>query len=166
MQISSANSLDAAHELPEEAVACPQCQSGPEYYRMLFDLYKFDVDLAREIVSDGREAIEMDSDDVAYAVERCEIYEPHLAHVDTKYPGIIAHYWYPEADGTFLQGTVLIDGHHRAAKTLQLNIPFYAHLLTEEESLRITERAPDFDTVYGQGKLVGDGNDRSAREPK
>ena len=109
---------------------------------MMFNLYKFDVDQAREIVSDGREAIELEPDDVKYALEWSNIYKEHLAHVDVRFPGIIAHYWYPEPDGPLLHGTVLIDGHHRAARTLELGVPFFVQVLSPEESLRVTVRAP------------------------
>ena len=121
---------------------CSNCKDGPESYRMLFDQFKFDVDLARKLVSDGREPVELEPEDVKYAVEWSHICEQHLAHVDVRFPGLVAHYWYPEEGGTFLHGTVLIDGHHRAAKTLELNIPFFVHVLTEEESHRVTVRAP------------------------
>lgn len=109
---------------------------------MLWNNFKFDVDLARELVSDGREPIELEPDDVRYAVERCHIYPQHLPHVEIKYPGIVAHYWCPDADGEILHGTVVIDGHHRAARTLELGVPFYVFILSEEESRRITVRAP------------------------
>ncbi len=121
---------------------CPNCKDGPESYRMLFDQFKFDVDLARKLVNDGRESVELEPEDVKYAVEWSHICEQHLAHVDVRFPGLVAHYWYPEEDGTLLHGTVLIDGHHRAAKTLEHNIPFFVHVLTEEESHRVTVRAP------------------------
>lgn len=109
---------------------------------MFFDLFKFDVDLARKIVADGREPVELEPDDVKYAVEWSHICSQHVAHVDVQFPGIVAHYWYTESDGTILHGTVLIDGHHRAARTLELNIPFFVCVLTEEESLQVTVRAP------------------------
>ena len=109
---------------------------------MYFDLYKFDVDLAREIVAGDRERFELDPDDVKYAVEWSSICKQHLAHVDLKYPGIVAHYWFPEKDGTILKGTVLIDGHHRAAKSLEAGEPFFVYVLSEDESRRVTVRAP------------------------
>ena len=121
---------------------CPNCKDGPEAYRMLFDQFKFDVDLARNLVADGRESVELEPADVKYAVEWSQICNQHVAHVDVRFPGIVAHYWYPEADGNLLHGTVLIDGHHRAARTLELNIRFFVHVLTEEESHQVTVRAP------------------------
>lgn len=126
---------------------CPHCQAGPEYYRMIYNLYKFDVDLARSLVADGRESLEMDEEDVTHALEWAEIYPQHLDHVNLKYPGIVAHYWYPEDDGSLLQGQVLIDGHHRAAKAQQLGIPYFIQLLTEEESRQVTLRSPTLETI-------------------
>lgn len=129
---------------------CPHCSKETEAYRMIYDTYKFDIDMARAIVTDGRESIELDPDDVLYALDQTHIYKQHIAHVDTQYPGIVAHYWFPEKDGTVLHGTRLIDGHHRAARCIQLGIPFYIHLLTEEESLQITVRAPGLEQLLAQ----------------
>jgi hypothetical protein len=122
--------------------ACPHCQSGPQFYTMLFGLYKFDVDLAVSLVRDGRLSVELPEEDVRHSLEWSEIYPQHLDHVDLRYPGIVAHYWYPEKDGTLLQGHVLVDGHHRAAKAAQLGVPFYVYVLSEEESQKVTLRAP------------------------
>ena len=122
---------------------CPNCKEGHEVYRMLFGQFKFDVDWARKLAADGRESVELEPEDVKYAVEWSHICSQHVAHVDVQYPGLVAHYWYPERDGTISHGTVLIDGHHRAARTLELNIPFFVHVLTEEESRLITVRAPE-----------------------
>jgi hypothetical protein len=126
---------------------CPHCKEGPEYYRMLFNLYKFDVDMARQIVADGREAFELETEDVQHSLDWSRIYPQHLAHVDTKYPGIIAHYWFPQKDAEPMHGHVLIDGHHRAAKALELGIPFYVHILSEEESRAVTMRCPDLEQI-------------------
>lgn len=122
---------------------CPQCQEGPEYYRMFYDQYKFDVDLARELTSDGREAFLLEKDDVEHAVAWAHIHEPHLDHVDLTYPGIVAHYWYVTEEDEVLHGTVLIDGHHRAARALRDNVPFYVRVLSEEESKQVTMREPE-----------------------
>lgn len=127
--------------------ACPHCKQGPEFYRMIFNLYKFDVDLARTLVADGREKFLLDDEDLTHALEWATIHRPHLDHVDLKYPGIVAHYWYPEDDGSLLQGQVLIDGHHRGAKAQRDGVPFYIQLLTEDESRQVTMRAPDLQTI-------------------
>lgn len=133
---------------------CPHCSHEAEAYRMYSNAYKFDVDMARAIVSDGREPIELEPDDVIYALEKSHIYPQHLAHVDTQYPGIVAHYWGPDESGMILHGTRLIDGHHRAARCLQLGIPFFIHLLTEVESLEITMRAPGLEQMRSQERQI------------
>ena len=92
---------------------CPHCSSGPETFRYIKNIFNFDVDLARKIVAVGHEPIELEPDDVLYSVDMSRIYPQHLKHVNTKYPGIIAHIWYPQPDGELLHGHVLIDGHHR-----------------------------------------------------
>ena len=104
--------------------------------------YVFDVDKARELVADGREKIELEPEDVKYAVGRCEINETHVAHVDPTIPGIMSHIYFVDDDGTLVHGHRLIDGHHRAARCLQLGIPFYIRVLSEAESVKILIRAP------------------------
>ena len=135
----------ATRETVDTRSDCPHCQDGPQYYRMIYNQYKFDVDLALSIVTDGREAFELDEADVQHALEWAEIYPQHLKHVDLRFPGVIAHYWYTEEDGTVLHGHVLIDGHHRAARALQEGVVFRAYVLTEEESKRVTVRAPNLE---------------------
>ncbi|MBI1311540.1 hypothetical protein GC176_09550 [bacterium] len=127
--------------------SCPHCSSGAETFRYMDSIFLFDVDLAREIVSDGREPIELEPDDVRYSVDTSRIYEQHLDHVNPKYPGIIAHIWYPEPDGNVLHGHVLVDGHHRAARCLRDELPYYVHILSEEESRTILLKAPDIDAI-------------------
>lgn len=122
---------------------CKHCGTGAETFRYSKNVYKFDVDLARELVSDGRETVELDRDDVQYCVDTSRIYPEHVQHVDPRWPGIIAQMWYPEPDGTVAHGSTLIDGHHRAARCLQDDLPYYVYLLTEEESQLILIKGPD-----------------------
>lgn len=126
---------------------CPHCSSGPETFRFMQDIFNFDVDLAREIVNDGREPTELDHDDVEYSVDICRIYPEHVKHVNPEYPGIVAHYWYPEPDGTVLHGHVVIDGHHRAARCLKDGLPYRVHILSEEESRLVMITGPDIDSI-------------------
>lgn len=130
-----------------EKKKCPHCGSGPETFRFMENIYNFDVDLAREIVNDGRKPTEMDHDDVEYSVDICRIYEEHLDHVNPIYPGIVAHIWYPEPTGEILHGHVVIDGHHRAARCLRDDLPYRVHILSEEESRRVTINGPDIDVI-------------------
>jgi hypothetical protein len=140
---SKAKSKKATSKKSVKNKPCPQCQAGPEYYRMFFDQYKFDVDLARELTADEREPFLLEKDDVEHAVAWAHIHEPHLDHVDLKYPGIVAHYWYVTKEDELLHGTVLIDGHHRAARALRDDVPFYVRILSEDESKQITMREPE-----------------------
>jgi len=122
---------------------CSICrkQDGKETFWYMRRRFIFDVDLARKIVSDGRSPVELDPDDVRFAVQHCHVNQNHVPHVDPTIPGIISHVFYPQ-DGEIIQGHVFIDGHHRAARALQLNQPFYVHVLTESESRQIVLRSP------------------------
>jgi hypothetical protein len=106
------------------------------------DRYIFDVDLARCLVADGREAVLLDRPSVSDAVRYSTIRHEHIAHVDPSIPGIISHVWFVEEDGRTVHGHLLIDGNHRAAHCLETNRDFFAHLLSEEESRQILLRSP------------------------
>ena len=116
---------------------CLHCKSGPESFRYMGNIYRFDVDKARRLVSDGREPVELEPDDVQYSVDVCHIYPEHVKHVNPEFPGIIAHIWYPDPSSELLHGHVLIDGHHRAARCLELDRPYFVYLLSEEESREV-----------------------------
>ena len=122
---------------------CPHCRSGPETYWYMKHRYLFDVDLAREFVQDHRAPVEVEEESVRQSVEWSVIHPEHIGHVKTQYPGIITHVWYPQPNGEELHGHLLIDGNHRAARCLELGIPFFAHVLTEEESRRILLKSPE-----------------------
>ena len=126
----------------ERSKKCPHCQSGPETYWYMKHRYLFDVDLAREFVQDGRKPVEVDEASVRQSVEWTVIYPEHIKHVNTKYPGIITHVWFPLQNGERVQGHLLIDGNHRAARCLEENLPFFAHVLTEDESRQIVLKSP------------------------
>jgi SAM-dependent methyltransferase len=80
---------------------------------------------------------------VDYSLQQSRIQKDHVAHVDLKYPGILAHLWHPNPDGEWIHGHRLIDGHHRAARSLELGLPFFAYLLTEEESRAVLSRTEE-----------------------
>ncbi|MDB5384415.1 MAG: hypothetical protein JWM11_61 [Planctomycetaceae bacterium] len=123
-------------------VSCPNCASGSETFWYMAHKYLYDVDQARQIVSDGRESVELDDESVQFSVKTSEINQQHLPHVNTEFPGIIAHIHYRTDEAEMVYGHLLIDGHHRAARCLELKIPFYVYLLTEEESEEILLRSP------------------------
>jgi SAM-dependent methyltransferase len=123
---------------------CCICRArGPKTFAFMNSHYVFDVDKARQLVQDGREPLELDPDDVGYSLEQCRIHKDHLLHVDVKHPGIIAHVWHPNPDGELIHGHRMIDGHHRAARSLELGLPFFVYLLTEEESRAVLNRVPE-----------------------
>lgn len=121
---------------------CPHCVNGRETFWYMAHKYLYDVDLARSLVSDGREAVELDDESTQHSVDTSVIHAGHLPHVNTEYPGIIAHISYRTETGELIRGHVLIDGHHRAARCLQLRIPFFVYLLTEEESETVLLKSP------------------------
>lgn len=110
-------------------------------------VYKFDVTLARELTADGREPVEVDDESVILSLEDCKIYSDHVDHVDPKYPGIIAHVEFPYPNGEIIRGHVLIDGNHRSARCLRDGLPFFAYLLTEDESRSVLLRGPKITSV-------------------
>lgn len=131
-------------KVPVSASKCSVCTRGSyETFRYMNSKYIFNINKAREIVQDGREPVEMDPEDVKFSLKRVHITKEHLPHVDLKYPGIIALVQYTNPDGEMVQGHRLIDGHHRAARSQQLGVPYYAYLLSEEESREILQRSPE-----------------------
>lgn len=126
---------------------CRHCRTGEEVFRYMRRQYVFDVDVAREIVDDGREPVEVEEADVRFSVDSSRIFDEHVQHVSTKYPGIIAFIHYITKEGELITAHLLIDGHHRAARCLQEQKPFFAYLLTEEESLDVLLRSPFEDEV-------------------
>ena len=122
---------------------CSRCTRNGEAFYCYKKSYVFDIDLAREIVADGRELVELDSEDVDDAIDRCQINEGHLAHVDPSFPGIVGHLFFRDDDGTYIRGHRLIDGHHRATRCKRDGLPFYVYVLTEEESLAALTKGPE-----------------------
>jgi hypothetical protein len=123
---------------------CSVCRAkGPETFQLLRRRFIFDVDAARKIVADGRPAWTMQKADVRFEVETSHIHEQHVPHVKVGFPGIVARVRVRLPEGDTVEGDVLIDGHHRAAKCLRLNRPFSAYRLTVEESDAILLKRPD-----------------------
>jgi hypothetical protein len=123
---------------------CDRCRPlGREFFTYWYKVFRFDVQKARKILADGRAPVEVDEESVRYSVDSNTIYDEHVAHVDPSYPGIIAHVFHPAPDGTEAHGHVLIDGNHRAARCLRDGIPFFAYILSEEESRAILVRGPN-----------------------
>jgi hypothetical protein len=100
------------------------------------------VNLANELVRDGRQPAELEEESLRYCVETTDLIQEHIGHVNPERPGIIAHVKYTTADGEIIHGHALIDGNHRAARCLQLGRPFFVYILSEEESERVVVRRP------------------------
>jgi len=125
----------------ESTANCSRCRRQREFFYYMHDTYKFDVDLAWDLIGPDCRPVEVDEESVRVSVERSIVDPEHLAHVDTQYPGLIAHVQFHD-DGAVVQGHLLIDGNHRAARCLQEGKPFYAYVLSEEQSAAIIVRAP------------------------
>lgn len=122
---------------------CRRKLKGGELYRYFGRNFVFDVERANQLARDGREPVEVEEASARTSVEMSRICEAHVGHVDPSRPGIIAHVQCLADDGELIKGHVLIDGNHRAARCLELARPFFAFLLTEEESAAILLRKPD-----------------------
>lgn len=113
-----------------------------ETFHYMNKQYVFDITAAIGLVADGREPVTLDEDDVRFSLEKVDINQQHLPQVDTSKPGIIAVVFGPGPDGTQVKGHRLIDGHHRAARCLELGIAYEAYLLSEQESTAILIKCP------------------------
>ena len=128
---------------PSECARCQlNAQDGGEVFRHRKATFKFDVDLAIEIANDGREPVEVDEESLRTTLLDCDVNEQHLPHVNLSRPGIIAQVTYHLDDGQTVTAHLLIDGNHRAARSLKEGRPYYVYVLSEDETNRIVMRAP------------------------
>ena len=118
-------------------------QPKEEIYYYLHWNYVFNVQLANQLVRDGRAPVEVDEASLRVVVESTDLTAEHIAQVDPTLPGIIAHVAYTTCEGETLRGHILLDGNHRAARCLELGLPFFAYLLSEAESEQIVLRRPE-----------------------
>jgi hypothetical protein len=128
-----------------QSEAKPACCSGPceeEIFHLFGYCWVFNVNLANEMVRDGRAPVELEEESLQYCVDTTDLIEEHIGHVNPDRPGIIAHVKYTTAEGELIHGHALIDGNHRAARCLQLGRPFFVFILSEEESEQIVVRRP------------------------
>jgi len=86
----------------------------------------FDVEKAKQIVSDARRPELVPADALAPLLVASHYEEAHLPHVNLNSPGIL---------GQRFSGSFLLDGVHRAARCLQQGKDFHAFVLTQEETL-------------------------------
>ena len=90
------------------------------------DRHFFNVDKAKTIASDGRPSVPIDEWTIRRIVSLNDYAPIHLAHVDPDKPGIIVQRF---------GGLVLLDGIHRAVRSLQDGRTFHAYMLNYQESL-------------------------------
>lgn len=135
--------MESSHEFAVGDQGCSRCQPRGlgETFRCYQERYLFDVERAKEMVSDGREPVQLAPEDLEYSLDRAIINQGHLAHVNPEIPGIVAHVFFP-LDGEVFHGQRMIDGHHRAALCQQRKLPFFVHVLSEAESVEILLEAP------------------------
>lgn len=123
---------------------CRVCgKNGAETFNFMRRSFVFDVDRARELTQDGRKPIELDRSDVLFAVDTSRIYIEHVPHVTTRFPGIVARVRCVKNDGRAVEGDLLIDGHHRAAKCLQTGKPYLVYRLSTDETDSVLLTRPD-----------------------
>jgi hypothetical protein len=118
--------------------SCPECRSkrdGPEVFTFeRFDgrVFVWDIQEARHVCSDGRSALAVLPEHLESILSVNATEAAHLDHVDPLVPGIACACGYA-GDQPLM---VLIDGSHRAARCRRDHLPFFTHLLTDEESQR------------------------------
>jgi hypothetical protein len=86
----------------------------------------FDVEKAKQIVSDGRRPDPVPADALALLLVTSHYEEAHVPHVNPDSPGIL---------GQRFSGPFLLDGIHRAARCLGEEKVFHAFVLSQEETL-------------------------------
>jgi hypothetical protein len=151
-------------EIKPQSDSTPPCCSGgkeDEIFYLFGYTWVFNVNLANEIVRDGREPVELEDESLRYCVDTTDLIPEHIGHVNPERPGVIAHVSYTTADGEVIRGHALIDGNHRAARCLELGRPFFVYILSEEESEQIVVRRPQRGTIDESvipAKEAGSGN--------
>lgn len=95
----------------------------------------WDVSKAKFHVQQGHveEVIVVPVDDVIQLVEQHQIDWGYVGQADASQPGIAAPVLSPDGDVYYF----VIDGHHRAARTLFAGTQFWVSLLTDEAALDV-----------------------------
>lgn len=133
-----------------ESGGCKGCERhgtpGPELFKWGWGAMVFNVDRARQIVSDGREVKSVPHDWLINWLKQVTVEEGHLDHIQSNAPGILA----TNIEGGGKAG-ILIDGNHRAKKAVNAKQPFLAHVLTAYESFLCLEDCSRRATMVEQG---------------
>lgn len=86
----------------------------------------FDVEKAKQIVSDGRRPELLPPGTLALLLGASHYEEAHLAHVNPDSPGILAQRF---------NGPFILDGVHRVVRCVQQGKDFHAFVLSQQETL-------------------------------
>lgn len=138
------NTQTALTPVVSSSNGCPECEGRRDGFQIytvrLSDgtLLAWDVELALQLCSDGRKAIRVHPVQLDEMLRVNRYWPDHLDHVDAAQPGIVSVLEYTDDSQPLL---CLIDGSHRGAKCRRDELPFFAYLLTEEESLRCQHTA-------------------------
>jgi hypothetical protein len=147
------------HIDPQESADCPECRGRLEGFQIytvtrLTDqaLMAWDVGLALKICSDGRSPILIQPDQLDDMLRVNQFDPRHLDHVDPRLPGIACPVDYTDDLQPIL---CLIDGSHRAARRRRDGLPFFAYVLTDQESelCQQTTKVKLFRMLQGQQRL-------------
>jgi hypothetical protein len=118
--------------------ACPECEGrrdGFQIYTIRMSngsVVAWDVELALRLCSDGRKPARVHPVLLDEMLRVNRYWPDHLDHVDPALPGIMCVFEYEDGSQVLV---CLIDGSHRAARCRRDDLPFFAYLLTEQESL-------------------------------
>jgi hypothetical protein len=92
----------------------------------------FNIDAAKKAVADGRilRTVEIDRAEMEHIASRNLIRAEYVAAADHTQPGIAAPML---VDDEVIY--ILIDGNHRCARAVQINAPFFAHILPVDAAI-------------------------------
>ena len=111
---------------------CPICSQrelgGAEVFELKGEAGAsiFDVEKAKQIAADGRPVEQIPVNMLAQLIASSHYEKAHLPHVDPATPGII---------GQRFTGFFILDGVHRAVRSLHEHRAFHAYVLTQQETL-------------------------------
>jgi len=126
---------------PKKATTCPRCRGGHEVY-LYWRTSSSSTSNAHAASSTtaGNRSRSMTKRANCDRAQRdlCAAPRPR----QSLRPGIISYVFHCTDSGEAVTAQLLIDGHHRAARCVRDRLPFFAYLLTEEESQAILVRSP------------------------
>lgn len=124
---------------------CRRCKYASDTYAQGLRggaVLMFDLELASSICSDGRQPVRVAPYALVPLLEHRAIDEAHTEHVDESDPGMLAHIPKKLRERlTELPEAILIDGGHRATKSLRRHLPYTAYHLSEDETLLLIKRS-------------------------